>query len=202
MTIVLPELEKAGCLEFTACSQVLDKAVLQRFSDKASQVAVARCGRLKRFVRLGVSKGGHLHLDVATPAYFAGGQLPKPTHSWAQIQGRLSPFQEERIRVRTVGLFSVPLDRLPESGLIKLLSLESKTPAVSIKLTGGTLSVTGAPIQRISWTVGKNAKQIEVRLQTTQNGTVSEMFLTDLFKLLNDSLHALVLGDDKRSNRS
>ena len=81
-----------------------------------------------------------------------------------------------------------------------MLSVESKSPKVSMKLTGGTFSVSGAPIQRLTWSLADDGKGIEVQLRSTLKATVNETYLVDLFRLLNESLQVLVLGDEKKSN--
>jgi hypothetical protein len=137
------------------------------------------------------------HLDLATSAYFPKGWKPKPTHTWPQIEAQLGRFIGEEIRVRTDAIFSLPVQRLPESGFIRMLSVESQSPKVSMKLTGGTFSVTGAPIQRIAWSSERNGKGIEVHLRSTVKATLNETYMEELFRLLNESLHVFVLGNER-----
>src|SRR5436190_15569574 len=153
MTFALPEIENAGCKSFTACGRIVtrDRSLSKLFLGKRPLVASIKQGPSKRFVRLCFGEGGHLHLDLATPDYFPPQWKPKPTHNWIHIQGLLSRFIGQKIQVRIEGVFSLPFERLPESSFIKMLSVESKSPNVSMKLTGGTFSITGAPIQRIIW---------------------------------------------------
>jgi hypothetical protein len=154
MTFVLPEIEKASCQLFTTCGRVVTKdKSLRKLFPKKPFIASVKCGRLMRFVRLAIHEGGVLHLDVATPAYFEGRWNPKPTHAWPQIQTALSRFSGQAIEVRGVGVFLLPFARLPESSPIRALSAESKTPKMSMKLTSGAFSVTGAPIEKIMWSL-------------------------------------------------
>jgi hypothetical protein len=142
---------------------------------------------------------GDLHLDVATPAYFPQGGKPKPTHTWRQIQALPGRFGGHEVQVRSEAIFSIPFHKLPESGFIRMLSVESKTPKVSMKLTGGTFSVTGAPIQRISWSLAQGGKEIEVRLRSIVKRTLDEPYLEELFRLLSESLRVFVLSDEKNT---
>lgn len=202
MTFNLPEMEKADCQSFTACGRVVtkNKSLSKLFSGTRPLVASVKHGRSQRFVRLCFDKGGHLHLDVATPAYFGGQWKPKPTHTWPRIQDSLGRFIGEKIQVRAVGVFSVPFQKLPESSLIRMLSVESNSTKGSMKLTGGTFSVTGASIQRISWSLDDDRKGVEIRLRSTLKTTLNETYLVDLFNLLNESLHLLVLDDEKNAD--
>lgn len=199
MTFALPEIEKADCKSFTACGRVATKgeSLSRFFAGKGPEIASIKRGRSQRFVRLSLEETGHLHLDVATPAYFRDGRKPKPTHTWQQIQAALGRFIGREIQVRAEGVFSLPPQRLPESGFIRMLSVESKSPKVSMKLTGGTFSVTGAPIQRINWSLERDGKRIEIRLRSTLKATVSETYLVELFGLLSESLQVFVLGNEK-----
>lgn len=199
MTFTLPELEKANCKSFTACAKVVAKGkpLSKFFSDKRPLVASVGQGRSKQFARLFVQKSGHLHLDVATPALFRDGGKPKAPHSWQQIQNWLGRFAGQEFQVRAEGIFSVPVENLPESGFIRMLSVKSESQKVSMKLTGGTFSVTGAPVQRIAWSLERDGKGVEVRLRCTVKTTLNETYLNELFRLLNESLQVFVLGHER-----
>ena len=199
MAFILPEIEKAHCKSFTACAHVVtkDKSLSKHFTGKRPFVASVKRGQSQRFVRLCVEKSGHLHLDIATRAHFSEGWKPKPTHNWQQIQTLLGRFVGQDLHVRAEGVFSLPLRSLPESGFIRILSVESKSPKVSMKLTGGTFTVTGAPIQRIAWSLERNGKSIEVRLRSTVKATLNETYLEELFRLLNESLQVFVLSNER-----
>lgn len=161
-------------------------------------IASVRLGGSQRFVRFRTHEGGYLHLDVATRTYFDGGK-PKPSHTWNQIQIALDRFLGQKIQLRCAGIFSLPFDRLPESNPIKALSVESSTSKMSMKLTGGTFSVTGAPIERITWSRTDNEKNIELWLRSIFDATINEAYLVDAFKLLNETVEVFVLGDEKIS---
>jgi hypothetical protein len=201
MTIVLPEIEKENCKSFTACAHVVTKgkSLSKYFSGTKWLVASVQRGHSLRFVRLCVEKTGHLHLDLATPAYFTKGWKPKPTHTWSRIQALLAHFIGRKVRVRTEAAFAVPLQKLPESGFIRTLSVESKSRRVSMKLTGGTFSVAGAPVQRIAWSLNPDGKEFEVRLRSTVETTLNATYLEELFRLLTDSLQVFVLNDERNS---
>lgn len=200
MRFVLPELQEAHCQQFTACSRVVtrDKSVKRLFSRESTLVACVKEGGLKRFARLCISKEGHVHLDLASPEYFAGGGVPKPKHSWNRIESSLRRFVGHQIKVQARALFAVSLARLPESSVIRLLSsVESRMGVVSMKLTGGTFAIAGAPVQRIAWVVRRDMKQVKIQLQLTQERTLREMYLADLFNLLTKSFNVLVTGNEK-----
>jgi len=198
MTFVLPEIEQARCQLFTACGRVAtrDKSLGKLLPKNQPVIASVKRGRSRQFVRLCFDPGGHLHFDVATLSHFPRPWKPKPTHTWQHIQDLLGRFSGQKIQVRAVGVFSLPFERLPASSLIRMLSVESKSPKVSMKLTGGTFSVTGAPIQRLTWSLEDDGKGIEVRLRSTLKARVNETYLVDLFRLLNESLQVLVLRDE------
>jgi hypothetical protein len=199
MTFALPEIEKANCKSFTACARVVakDKSLSKAFSAKDPFVAILKRGRSQHFVRLCVEGSGHLHLDIATPDYFPKDRKPKATHTWPQIETLLGRFVGQEIEVRTDAVFSVPLKKLPESGFIRLLSMESESRKVSMKLTGGTFSVSGAPIQRITWSLERDKKGVEVKLRSTVKATLKETYLDELFGLLSESLQVFVLNKER-----
>jgi hypothetical protein len=201
MTFVLPEIEKANCKLFTACARVVtkNKSQTKGSSVKDPFVAILKRGRSQRLVRLCIEGGGHLHLDVATPDYFPKDRKPKATHTWPQIEALLGRYVGQEIEVRTGAVFSVPLHKLPESGFIRLLSMESESRKVSMKLTGGTFSVSGAPIQRIIWSLERDGKGVEVKLRSSVRVTLKETYLDELFGLLSESLQVFVLNKHRSS---
>lgn len=199
MTFALPEIEKADCKSFTACGRVVTRAKSFRklFSGERSFIASMKQGRSQRFVRLGLGETGHLHFDIATRANFQGPRKPKPTHTWSHIQSLLGRIAGQKIQARAIGVFTLLLEKLPQSSFMRMLSVESKSPKVSMKLTGGTFSVSGTAIQRLSWFLEDDGKGIVITLRATVKATVNETYFVDLFKLLNESFKALVLGDEK-----
>ncbi len=202
MTFALPEIEKADCKSFTACARVVTKGKLPSkvFSAKQPLVATLKQGRAQRFVRLCVEKSGHLHFDVATSDFFPKDRKPKATHTWPQVEALLGHFAGQEIHVRMDAVFSIPLQKLPGSGFIRTLSVESESRKVSMQLTGGTFSVSGAPIQRIAWSLEPDGKRVEVRLRSTVKVTLKETYLDELFGLLSESLQVFVLRNEGMAN--
>jgi hypothetical protein len=199
MTFDLPEIEKANCKSFTACARLAakEKSLAKVFSAKRPFVAALKRGRSHRFVRLCIEKSGHLHVDVATPNYFPKDWKPKATHTWPQIETLLGRFVGQEIQVRTEAVFSVPFQKLPESGFLRLLTVETESRKVSMKLTGGTFSVSGAPIQRITWSLEGDGERVEVRLRSNVRVTLKETYLDELFGLLSEALQVFVLNHEK-----
>jgi hypothetical protein len=194
MPIVLPKFTNAYCQQLTACSHVLteDKALLRVFNDEPVMVATVGQGKSKLFVRVALNEGEHLHVDVAKPSYFGAKNVPKPTHRWEAVQKLWARFLNQKIKLRGVGFYRLPFSELPESGLIKSVAVESKSGDVGMKLTAGTVTLTGAPIQRLKWSLKNVAKTVVVELETRREQMLSELYLLDVQKVVDGTFKVFV----------
>ncbi len=194
MPIVLPKFTNVYCQQLTACSRVLtkDKALLQLFEKEPVMIAAITQAKQKLFVRVALNEGAHFHVDIATPSFFGAKNVPKPTHSWETIQKLWIRFLNQKIKLRGVGYYSVPVADIPEPGLIKSVSIESKSGDVGLKLTAGTITLTGAPIQRLRWSLKNEGKKVAIELETRKEQTLSEVYLLDTLKIVDDAFRIFV----------
>jgi len=89
----------------------------------------------------------------------------------------------------------VPLDELPEQGLIRSLSsLEAKTDGVGLRLTGGSLSVRGAEVSRIRWSIQPEGKTANVLIIGERQLAITENYLEEALVWIDDQFQRLVLG--------
>jgi len=193
MSFVLPSLEKECCLRFTVCSHVMrPRASVKRLFSKDSEMIAKNDSGY--FIRLAVGTGRHVHVDVARPAFFTDSetQTPKTDCSWPQLQKALGHFVGEKVEARVSGFFLLPINNLSGSEFVKLLSVETKIASFSIKLTGGTLTLSGAPINRIRWNLRKGGKEMVFDLRSVFAGALDEAYLVDLFNTLVSSFRLFI----------
>lgn len=191
----LPDIKTVGCVSFTACGRfsTKDKRLLKLLDKESAFIAANGKGRLRRLVRLGMGKAGHLHVDVATSDFFHRTK-PKATHSWLAIQDVLRNFIGQEIEVNGKALFTIPFADLPKEGLIRTLSFESRSPKMAAKLIGGTFSLENAPIHQITWSRKTDGK-VDVFLNSAFKTRVGENYLKEIFAVFSTSFQMLILED-------
>jgi hypothetical protein len=160
-------------------------------------IASVKQGTKKLFVRVALHEGAHLHVDVAKSSFFETGSLPKPTHSWGTMQKVWERFLNQKIKLRGVGVYSLPFTNLPESGLIRSMSIESRSGDMGIKLTAGTISLSGAPVQRLKWSLIKSkANKVEVELESRKERVLSELYLLETLETIDNAFGLFVMGHE------
>lgn len=147
------------------------------------------------FVRAGHSRfrsQHHLHVDVAQEKWF-----DEPPKTDAKIGDVLRIVEEvigRELNVHLEGLFRVPTSGLP--AIIRTTMVETRSDGIEIQMTGGKLSVTGAPVETISWSLDPHKNGARVTLEARTKVTVSESYLEDGVELIEGAFRALILGGE------
>ncbi len=159
--------------------------------------ARSRVGSCTVYLRIssGGKSGKHLHIDFALDSFFPKGEKPKATHKKAEITALLNEAIGATVDVGVIGYFKLPIEELPERGLVRSLYTEQKTGGIAIKLVGGQLTITGAPVRYISWSVIKDGKKIGLRIEAEKKGIVEidEMYLQSQLDWINNQFRLFVL---------
>jgi len=100
----------------------------------------------------------HFHIEIATKDWFPKGKVPKPSKEAKPLNELLAPFQGQSVEVEFAAEFQVSVDRLP-AFVHAVQGFSITQDGVSVKMTGGLLSVEGAPISRIQWFTKEESKQ-------------------------------------------
>ena len=202
MPIQIPRFEKKNCLAVTACGRLKGEGLPGRGKIREEKPRVARYQTKSgtAFVRawLGGRAKRHLHVDCALQTFFGTRQRPKATHKKAEVLKVVEGAIGAQIDVSLRGCFEVPLAELPERGIIRSLAREQKTLDMSIRLTGGSLSLTGAPIKKVHWTELKdNNALVSVTIEGERTATVSERYMCEMWEWINDEFSLFILGKRK-----
>jgi hypothetical protein len=94
--------------------------------------------------------------------------------------------------------FEIKASDLPEKGLINSFATEQRSADMSMKLTGGTLDIEGAPVTRLVWTLRKNT--VFVRLEAERKETVDDDYLARTLSWINAQFDLFVLGKTPDEN--
>ena len=200
MPITLPDLKNTHCVSLTACGEIktTDKDLLKWLKDEnKSLVADLDKHNRQLYVTVGLGEytGKHFHLDVTNESYQSKKSFSHTRNVRIdQVQKKLEKLIGEEVLVDLKGMFEIELGELPEGGIVKSLLFETKGD-VAIKLKGAKLSITGAPVNEITWQLSPKGKKIGVFLEAENlKITVGENYLTDALARLESALKVFILG--------
>jgi len=197
MGLRIPNLKRSRCRLLTACGLVLTEDPNSLRWLKEQQEGEWWTGRAmvsgnSVYVRArfrGSSGKQHFHVDVARADFFKsrGHSPPKCTRRMSEIHGAIAHLFGQKIDVRISGSFDVREASLPP--VIRSTLVEVQAGNLSIRMTGGTLSVRGAPIDRIAWSlIGE--KNAVVHLEGRSIVTIDESYLEGAIERLSSALRS------------
>jgi hypothetical protein len=77
------------------------------------------------------------------------------------------------------------------------MSIESRSGDMGIKLTAGTISLSGAPVQRLKWSLIKSkANKVEVELESRKERVLSELYLLETLETIDNAFGLFVMGHE------
>lgn len=199
MSTMLPRLSEVSCKCLTVCGLV-EAGARDSVAGLAKDMELsarfrATAGTVFMRLILGGRAGRHLHIDCALKEYFRKGRAPKVTHRGRELLGVLEKVSGWKIDVGIRGLFTIKLAQLPENGMIRRLhAAEARSGGMSMKLTAGRFSITGAPVTSIRWSVDRAGSDVEIDIVADRPMTVQEDYLQDCLDWINTQVGLFVLG--------
>jgi hypothetical protein len=185
---------------FMTCGQLKtdDKKLLQWLTAQKKEWMIVRvkvAGRTA-FLRAGFGgkSGRHCHVDLAMADFFPKGQHPEPTHSKTDIQEVLDRLYGEAADFEVEAHFTHPKSELPRIIHFTNNMFKYNEDGVSIKMTGGKLSITGTPVYSITWALGDEDEDEEalLRFEAHTDATLDDSYMTHLFSLMNSAFRSFI----------
>jgi hypothetical protein len=201
MQMNFPSFDNSHFFWITACGELpsADKGILKWMKeekDKTSRIKTSRGTGFTRFI-LGGREGNHVHFDVVSPEIATKKLKEESKSTLGDIQKSMGRLWGKEIEANLKGGFQANLRELPESGIIRSLLFNTKMGNVAIKLAGATLSIEGAPVQRISWGAASKGN-IHITLEAELIKTaLSENYLIEAADVLQRAFDIFVLGKAK-----
>ena len=196
MSLQIPDFQGRTCVAITACGEVNteDERLIKILEEKKARIARFEIAGRAFFLRCctGGAKNRHLHVDCAAGEYFPEKQRPKPDWEKDELIEFVSQFEGVSIALGVVGAFDLPLDELPETGSIRSLGKGEQTGDVSIKLTRGRFTISGAPIEHIDWSIRDDGKRVRIWIEGDSDETVGEEYLQRTYEWLESQLSLFV----------
>jgi hypothetical protein len=198
MSLILPVFKNTACVSLTACGEIKNANPQLRkwMKEHPTVIAAIGSGSEKALFRasFGGGSGSHLHIDMTKQSMYRKPNIPKKLNELGSVQESLSRFIGLEVETEISGRFEINISDLPESGIIRSMLLHTKTGDVAIKVAGAVLSITGAPVNAISWVALKDGKTgITVEASNVKT-KVTEDYLTSAFERIESALNVFVLG--------
>jgi hypothetical protein len=196
MPIEIPSLHSTLCVNLTACGELVAPAKEGR--ERLAQVDDNMIARYRGekgtgYVRVMVGDK-HVHVDCAVPRYFEEGLLPKVTHRKADVLAVLQIVLGAEIKVGVAGSFRIPMQQVPEQGLIRNLQTKTQSGGLSLEVTGAKLSIEGAPVGFISWEIPRSHNEAYVKIVGARHLRIAPSYLSDCLEWITRQMQFFVLG--------
>ena len=174
------------------------KEILAAIKERKEEAIIAsyKVGNSTAYIRvlLGGSSQKHVHIDVYKKEAF-GKLPPKATHKRKDVEKILDQYMGEKISTRSYGRFRVPVAELPEGGLIRSTFIGVKQGDLSIKVSGASLVVKGAPIRKLEWQFAEKDMSLMVVIDARLEVEIRKDYLIDQLRLLDSGFRLFVLGE-------
>src|SRR5262249_61895081 len=110
----------------------------------------------------------------------------------------VEPFLGRQIQTELDGWFRAPAGQV--SPLISSTFGETVAGPVQVRMTGGTLTVRGAPLHTINWKLPEKGEYVEFILEAKQNATFDGSYIVDALDLIETAFMGLVVvgADDEK----
>lgn len=206
MPIELPRFASTDCLSLTACGDLHteDPQILGKLKELKTRIVdyEPESGK-KVFLRgyFGGRSGTHLHIDCRLSSYFRPNDQPETNGTLSEVLSDIALFEGISAYVSVVGCFEVEIAELPDQGMIRTLSKQQNSGDITIRLAGGRIALTGAPIEEIEWDVLSDGKRARIIVNGELREVVDEKYLMRLMEWIENQYQLFVKGRTSASTK-
>jgi hypothetical protein len=169
--------------------------------DDHQKVARYRASSGMAYLRafLGGKSGRHLHVDCTLQKYLPPKFKPEVIHKKDEVLKSITSVLDKKIDTSVVAYFEVPIEDIPNTGFIGLLSSRRGFGNTDFKVTECGIDFTGLPVKNIKWKVKKVGKTtlVNIRMEGEKSTTVSRDYLIKTWKWINELFMMFILGKEK-----
>lgn len=191
----LPNLKTTGAIRLIACGTLTSPAKISdaRLNQERRLICSYLVAGEKHFARIMTGTfRGHFHIEAATMSFFK--RAPQTNAKRKDLDDVIRQVVDEEIRVRLICDFVVPFSELPANAVIRLLSSETSAAGVSMRLTGGVLTLTGSPVEKVQWSLREDGKHVTVSVESRTTCAITDDYLVDLQRRSRSLFEIAVLG--------
>jgi hypothetical protein len=202
----LPDLDRIGCQGLTACGELVDAdRMLVKWLSKQKEMVASFTppnAKIKTYVHVmfGGKSGKHVHVDVVKATAFRDKKIPRTNARTGQTQDILGKFAGHKLDLGIAATFICDFNKLPENGLIRSASMTAKTGPVTIRQTRGTFTLSGTPLELISWSIRKSSNEVRVYLEANRGSVdLNDSYLVEASVWIRGLYDVFILGKDSNA---
>ena len=199
MPMTLPDFKNTLCQAIGTCGtiQTDDKQLLGVLAEVNGVLATQyRVGNARPMLTavLGQRDEKHVHIDTYRKKAYGIGRDRGANSTVDAIQAYLDRLIGAEIKTIVFGRFVLPVENLPEQGLIRSLSFESLKDDLGITMVGGEFEIRGKARYFLNWRLIEKKSNVRVDLETHVATTLTEDYLVRLLGLMDSAFQLYVLG--------
>ncbi|MCH8216356.1 MAG: hypothetical protein IH892_06245, partial [Planctomycetes bacterium] len=147
---------------------------------------------LRLLLDLEDGKPGHFHFDIGRDSVY-GEQKSLEIVDINEVHKLVDRFAGLDVRIALSAEYSIPLNQLPERGMIStLLGVETESCGVNLSVDGASMSIEDDVFTRIRWFYNKNKKCIEANLEAQTESEIDDEYLEDAVELMRVGLECFI----------
>jgi hypothetical protein len=135
----------------------------------------------------------HFHIDVRSKEYFDNPPSGPPPHKMTDLRKAFGKVSGNDADLSITASFEIDPKQFPD--IIRQTRIEAESGSVRMKVTGATVSVTGAPIHEVRWTMKDDAAKARIKMYAKRTAQLDDMYLVDSFVMMRDAFRAILLGE-------
>ena len=193
----IPRLTSPHARILTACGDILDQEKTQQKKLDAlrgkTMIAMEKSGNAVNYVRLmgpSAKRKTHLHVDVASPAYFAS--PPEATNTVDEIVAFVTYFLGRQYKAACWVRYNAPEKEIPSDSVIRRTAFDMKDKERSMHQVAGRFRFGGFPMDEISWEI--IGEEFRSEITVVRNGPLSPTFLADAQLSIDLIYQEMLLG--------
>ena len=201
MTLQLPAFDERKCVTLSVCSifgkekgrdvdvPAIDERLIAKYQSGSRDIYLQLT---LPFPALD-DEDWHVHLELRTGDLFPKGKAPVPTADVKKILDLVQPFVGTKLNMLIEATFHVP-----QASLIPVIrsavATEASSGNIRVKMTGGTFSVQGAPVQTLGWQLQRSGL-VEVTLRARKTGTLDDSYLESALELVESTFEVFTVDE-------
>ena len=199
MPIKLPDFRKSYVESIIACGQLLpeDSVFDDILTNKPIEIHYEyKSGRSRAYVMAVVSRGNrgkHFHLEALRKRGRQGEIPPGKAVELSELHEVIDQVIGHQASVKVTCGFRVPLERLPEKGLVRQHALRLSVEGVTLRTTAVELEVVGSLITRVSWRLLDKGKNVGIILDSHLQGTIEENYLNEFIDFMDLTFNSMII---------
>lgn len=200
MALVIPPFRIGACVQLNVCAELVkadaSKEVLEWLEAQPFMLAHHRIGDKAGFVVLilGGSDANHVHVDLVTEDACKDREIPDATCKLSVIKKAWEHLSGKSVKARIVGRYLIDVTESPF--FIRAVTFQVTKGNVKLKVTGGKVSVEGAPISKIEWSKDEEDNLVTVGLSAHKTLIVGDSYLQDSIGIVDSAFESLIQKGD------